>query len=184
MKTLCKAKLITLVIVIAGLNVGRAQEADATKEIKKTIRDYFAAMSARDVQGLRAVLDKRFVAVEAADKNAEVHFVDTGNAKELLPPEGNDDWDKDKIRLSSVKAEVSATHPSVAMASFTLTFPLDDQRVAGLEAALKQLPADFDESQRKAAARIIADRAVTNAMFAMLARQHGKWKIVCMSLPK
>jgi hypothetical protein len=32
--------------------------------------------------------------------------------------------------------------------------------------------------------KIIAERAVSNAMFAMLARRDGKWKIVCLSFPK
>jgi polysaccharide pyruvyl transferase WcaK-like protein len=32
--------------------------------------------------------------------------------------------------------------------------------------------------------KIASDRAIHNAMFAMLARQEGQWKIVCMSFPK
>jgi len=48
------------------------------------------------------------------------------------------------------------------------------KRVADLEAALKGISAEFDESQKKAAAKIIADRAIHNSMFAMLARQDGK----------
>jgi hypothetical protein len=184
MKAFFKTKCVAAVIIIAALNVGRAQQADSTKEIEQAIRDYLTAMSARDVKGLQAVLDKRFVAIEAADKNAKVHLVDTASEKELLPPKGNNDWDKDNIRLSAVEVKISETHPSVAMASFTLTVPMSAQKVANLEAALKDLPAEFNDAQRKAATKIIADRAVHNSMFAMLARQDGHWKIVSMSFPK
>lgn len=183
MKSCFKISCI-VVAIIAALNVGHAQESDATGGVEQTIRDYLAAMSARDVEGLRAVLDKRFGMIEASDKNAKVHFVDTDNSKELLPPEGNDDWDKDKIKLSSIKTEVSATHPSVAMASFTLTFPLSDKKIASLETVLKLAPAELDAVRKKALERMVADRAIHNSMFAMLARQSGRWKIVCMSFPK
>ena len=152
--------------------------------LRRQLKDYLKAMSARDVEGLQAVLDKHFVGVEAADNNAKVHFVHTDNSRELLPPEGNHDWDKIKPRLSSFKAEVSTPHPSVAMASFTMTYSLPNETLGHLEAALKQMPAEADESKRKEAAKIIADRAIHNSMFAMLARQDGKWKIVCMSFPK
>jgi len=184
MKASFNTKWIMAAVIIASLNVTLAQQAKQEKEIEQAIGDYLIAMSARDVKGLQAVLDKRFVAVEASAKNAKVHFVDTANDKALLPPEGNDDWDKDNIKLSSINATVSVTHPSIAMAAFTLTFPLSDKRVADLEAALKQAPAELDGPQRKAAAKIISDRAIHNAMFAMLGRQDGKWKIVCMSFPK
>jgi len=186
MKTLSKAKCLAaaLCIFVVAMDVGRAQDADATKQIEKTLQDYLTAMSARDVDGLRTVLDKQFTAIEAADTSAKVHSVDTSNGKGLLPPKGNDDWDKDKLKLTSVKVEVSATHSSVAMASFVLTFPLSDKSVANFETALKEFPAEFDEARKKAAMKIIADRAIHNSMFAMLARQDGKWKIVCMSIPK
>jgi hypothetical protein len=177
-------KGIAVVVIIAALSIAQAARTDATQEIEKVIRDYLKAMSARNIKGLQEVLDKRFVAVEAAAMNARVHLMDTANGKALLPPEGNDDWDKDKLKLSSIKAEISASHPSVAVASFTLTFPLTNKRVTELEAALKQAPAEFDEAQKQAAAKIISDRAIHNSMFAMLARQDGKWKIVCMSFPK
>lgn len=65
--------------MIAVLNSGYAQPTDATKEIDQAIRDYLAAMSARDVDGLQAVLDKHLVLVEAGDKNAKVHAVNVAN---------------------------------------------------------------------------------------------------------
>jgi len=184
MKTTVTTKWIAAAILMASLNIGDAQQADATKEIEKALGDFLAAMSVRDVKGLQEVLDKHFVGVEAGDKSAKVWVVDTANGNGLLPPKGNNDWDKDKIKLSSVEAKISTTHPSVAMASFTLTFPLSDKELANLEAAWKDAPPEFDESRKKAAAKIISDRAIHNSMFAMLARQDGRWKIVCMSFPK
>lgn len=184
MKPLFKITCIAAVIVAAALDFSIAQEADLTNEVANTIRDYLAAMSSRDAVRLRSLMEKRLAVIEADRTNAKIGFIDTSNERELLPPAGNDDWDKDKIKLSSIKSEVSATHPSVAMASFTLTFPLSDERVADIEAALKQMPAEFDEKASKAAQKMIADRAIHNAMFAMLARQSNQWKIVCMSFPK
>jgi len=176
--------LLAIAIITAGLNIAWPQELAATKEIERTLRDYLSSMSTRDVQGLRAVLDKRFVAVEAGREKAGTQVVDTGNPKEMLPPEGNDDWQPNRMKLSSVKAEISATHPSVAMASFILTQPLSEKRIADFQTALKDQPDRFDEVERKALAKLIADHAVKNAMFAMLARADGKWKIVAMSFPK
>jgi len=182
MKPFFIAKWIT--VIIAALNIVRAEPFDARKEIETTLSDYLTAMSARDVKGLQAVLDKRFVAVEAADENAKIHVVDTAKGAELLPPEGNDDWEKGRIKLSTIEVKISDTHPSVAMASFTLTLPLSDERVADLSTVLRQAPAEFDEARRKAVAKIISDRAIHNSMFAMLARQDGRWKIAAMSFPK
>jgi hypothetical protein len=184
MKTFFMCQFIAVLLIATTLGVGHAQETEATKEIGMAIRDYLMAMSTRDIQGVRAVLAAQFTAVEAADSTARIHLVDTASGKGLLPPEGNRDWDKDKIKLSSVKAEVSATHPSVAIASFTLSALLSDKQVAALEAALKLPPEEFDESRRKTASKLIGDRAVHSAMFAMLAKAEGKWRIVCMSFPK
>jgi hypothetical protein len=184
MKTNLKINLITAVILMAFLHFGNAQQVDTTKEIEKALDDYLAAMSTRDVNALQAVLSGHFVAIEAGDKNANVGMVDTANGNGLLPPEGNRDWDRDKIKMASDHAQISTTHPSVAMASFILSFPLSEERVADLQAALIDAPLEFDEVRRKAAEMIISDRAVHNSMFAMLARHGEKWKIVCMSFPK
>ena len=165
-----------------ALNAARAQESAAAKDIESTIRQYFTSMSKRDVEGLRAVLDTRFVAIEAGNPNAKVHVSDTAKAKEMLPPQGNDDWDN--VRLSDVKAKTSTTHPSVAIASFTLSFPLDAKTITQYEALLKSNQPKLDDAQRKILTQLIKDRAIDNSMFAMLAQQRGKWKIICMSFPK
>jgi hypothetical protein len=56
--------------------------------------------------------------------------------------------------------------------------------VAGFREALRARDAEFDKAQRGAVARMITDRAINNSMFAMLARQDGNWKIVCISFLK
>ncbi len=183
MKRPRKAGHITASIIIACLNMSPAQEANRTQEVEKTLEAYLTAMSARDLKGLQAILDKQFVGVKAGQQNAKTYLVDTSNSQALLPPAGNHDWDKDQMKISSVKAEVSATHPSVAIVSFTLTQPLTEQTRAAYEASLQNPPAEWGESEKQAAARIIKDKAVHNAMFAMVARRDSKWKILCMSLP-
>lgn len=169
MKTRCVVKAITLAIVLTSTVVSAQQQ-------------FVASMSARDLEGLRAVLDQRLTVVKAARGKARSYIVSTDNPKELLPPEGNDDWQA--LKLSKVTAQVSAPHASVAMASFTLTHPLDAEAVATMKAALKENLAGWDQTERDAAVRMVADRAVTGLGFAMLARLDGRWKIVSMTVPK
>ncbi len=182
-----KTKFITrtnicAAILLAGLSISEAQPAESAPAIEATIRQYYAAMAKRDMESLRGVLDKKFIVVEADRANAKVGVLDSGKSSELLPPEGNHDWDD--IQISSVKIEISPTHPSVAVVSFTLTQPLDAKSVARLKEALDGAFGQFDESQRKAVAQRIADRAIHNSEFAMLARRDGKWKIVSLSVPR
>ena len=93
MKAGLKLQLVAASIVGITVSLGQAQEAEPTKEIENVIRDYLAAMAARDVQALRVVLDTNFIAIEAF-RDARVHSVDTTSDKALLPPEGNKDWNK------------------------------------------------------------------------------------------
>jgi len=177
--------MAVLIVMVMGRVDGLvAQEGGAEREIEKAIGDYLSAMSGRDAKGVQAVLAGTFVAVEAGDKEAKVHLVDPANTRELLPPEGNNDWAKERIRLGSIKATVSETHPSVAMAAFTLTIPLSDPQVTQFESILKDAPAKLDERQKEAMARIVANRAMHHAMFAMLAREQDRWKILSMTFPK
>jgi hypothetical protein len=182
MKTLFKTMLALLAtILLAGLHVSYARSEDAAREVESVIRQYYKAMSARDLESLREVLDSRFIAVEAGSEDAKVHVVDTSKISDLLPPEGHPDWQN--LQISQVKVEVSGTHPSVATASFIVTQPFDAKKIAALENALKSAPPEFDDLHRKAAAKLIADRAINNAELAMLARRDGKWKIVTISVP-
>ncbi len=134
------------------------------------------------MESLQGLLDRRFVIVEAGQANARVGVLDSSKSADLLPPEGNHDWDN--IQVSSVKVEVSATHPSVAAVSFTLKQPLDASSVARLQEALDTAPGAFDESKRSEITTRIANRAVHYSEFAMLARRDGRWKIVSVSVPR
>ena len=174
--------IVAIACNLAGPGAGRAQAADASKEIESTLRQYYASMKTRDVEGLRSQLASRFIAIEAGRDKAKTQTVDANNPKELLPPEGNKDWLG--IELSSVATTVSSTHPTVATASFTLIMPLSEKRVAGMQAALKARPEGFNEVQRAAISKMIADRAIKSEMFAMLAQQDGRWKIACLSFPQ
>jgi hypothetical protein len=185
MKRLFDAKLIAVAtILMTNFYIAFAEESNATKEIETTIRRYFTAMSARDAEGLRRILDKRFVVVEAWQDKARTQLVDTDDVRQILPPEGNRDWDKDKVRITSIRVEVSDTHPSVATASILVTRPLDDKTVAGMEEMLKVNAARLDETKRKALTKWIAARAIDQSMLAMLARHESGWLLVSMSFPK
>ena len=174
--------IVAIACNLAGPGAGRAQPTDASKEVEATLHQYYASMKTRDIEGLRSALANRFIVIEAGRDKAKTQTVDVNNPKELLPPEGNKDWQG--IELSSVATSVSSTHPTVATASFTLIMPLSEKRVAGMQSALKARPEGFNDVQRAALSRMIADRAIKSEMFAMLARQDGRWKIVCLSFPQ
>ncbi len=176
-----RTTLISNLVLFAFLWLPRVYGQDSEpKEVETTLRRYFTAMSARDLEALRSVLDKRFVAIKATRQNAQSYVVDTANPQNIVPK--NDDWND--IRVDEVKIELSATHPTVASATFKLVRPMDAQRVAGMETALKENAASFNEGERKLIARMIADRASLGSGFAMLARQDGRWKIVSLTFPK
>ena len=165
------------------LHVACAEEPTAQKEIETAIGQFFSSMSKRDVKALQAVLyAPRFVGIEAAGQQAQAHVIHTDKPEELLPPEGNDDWDN--VRISDVKVQTSTTHPSVAVASFTLEFPLDAKTVARYKKMLEANPAELGEAKKKAFSKIVDDGALKTTMFAMFGRQLRKWKIVCITLPK
>jgi hypothetical protein len=175
--------LITLstTLLVSGLNFAYAQDQNSRTEIEAVILQYFKGMANRDVESLRGVLDKKLMVVEAGHTSAKTGVVDTSKNSELLPPEGNDDWTT--VKVSAIETRVSGTHRSVAVASFILTQPLDDKKIAALQAVLKDRPEALDEAQRKEVTKRIADRAIQHSELAMLARRDGKWKIVSISVP-
>lgn len=165
-----------------ALGLGFAQENAATKKIESSVRQFFTSMSTRDFKSLQAVLDTQLVGIEATGQNAGIHWLDTTDDEEMFPPKGNDDWDD--VGVADMKIELSTTHPSVAVASFTLTFPLDAGQAATLRDAVEKKTIELSDAQKKVFDKMIKDQVVRNSMFAMLARRNGKWKIICMSLPK
>ena len=158
------------------------QDSALNRKIGQAVRRYFEATADRDLDGLQGVLGGRVMAIEAGTANSTAQILDTTNSKEILPPPQNDDWEN--IQILDLKAERSATHPSVAMASFTLAFPLDDEAVMLREQILAEDSLELDESERAKFATQIKLRAIRNSMFAMLSLQNGQWKIVSITVPK
>ncbi len=159
-------------------------QASAPKEIESTIRQYFASMTKRDAAGVRAVLGSQLAGIEpnmaGGRPNARVGEIDTADTKQLLP--SNDDWDH--ITISDVKVQTSTTDPFVATASFTLTRPLESKdALTYYEALLKSDSIELSDAHKKHLAKLVDEGTISNSMFAMLARQDGTWKIVCMSFP-
>jgi len=179
-----KSRYIAAVIISTLFVCVQAEAPTAPQDVENTLRRFLAAMSSRDTAELRLVLHSQVSIIKAGRSDAKIGAVNVRNGAELLPPVGNRDWDTNKIKLSAVKVEISATHPSVAMVSFSLDFQLGDKEVDGLRTALKNSPAEFSEQQAKEIRKRIADRAVKNAAFAMFGKQAGEWKIVSISLPQ
>jgi hypothetical protein len=193
MKTLIIRALLLTVLFAAFPISGSAQTADAPKEIEKVIGGYFAAISVRDAAAMRKVLAKEFVGMdtvtEAGKKNARIEILDTANDKKILPPEGNDDLAG--FRVSSLRAELSDSNPTAAIASFTISRPLTEKELKNFQEAIDpknfkaagvDLPKDY-EVQRTRIQKWVSDRNIQLSLLAMLGRQDGKWKIVCMSFP-
>lgn len=181
MKQTCQIHYIAAAIILAMACCAEAQDADAGKEIETSLGTYFAGVSARDVGGVRAVLASAFSAVEARE-SAVIHAVNTANDEEIIPVEGNGDIAG--LKFAFIKAEVSKTDPSVAVASFRLILPQTEEQLASIKAALATTPASqWSEKVKRRLQQTLADKAMHFDMFAMLARQDGKWKILCMSFP-
>lgn len=151
-------------------------------EAAEAVRQYFVSTSKRDIEGLRDVLAERLMAIEAGDTDSRALVLDTSNQSELLPPKQNDDWVS--IDIQSVQAERSETHPAVAMASFTLSFPLDEEGVMQRVRYVRSKPPELDEARRRVLLSQIRNKAVNNEMFAILMLQAGKWKVASISVPK
>ena len=193
MKTSIISTLTLAALFAAFPNHARAQQTDTATEIEKVIGDFFNAITARDALAVRNVLGKRFVAMdtvtEAGKKNARIEFLDTTNSQKLLPPEGNTDMAN--LRVSSLKAEFSDSNPTVAIASFVASRPLTRKELEGFRKAIdpKTLtdagvdPAD-SAVERARIGKWVSEKEIRFSLLAMLGRQDGKWKIVCMSFPE
>src|SRR5262249_54057475 len=102
-----------------------------------------------------------------------VGFDDAKDIRRLLPEGKN----LSSMEISSVKIDVSPTHRSVGVASFTLNIRFSKQQLADFEAELKQTP-------NAELSKLFSDGGLKASMFAMLARNSdGSWKIVCISFP-
>ena len=172
---------------------GSAQTTDASKEIEKAIGDYFAAISERDTPAMRKVLAKQFVAMDtvtkAGKKNARIGYLDTAADEQILPPEGNKDMAG--FRVSALKAELSDSNPTAAIASFTISRPLTEKQLEDFRRAIDPktftdagvtAPKDY-EVQRARIQKWVSEKHMQFSLLAMLGQQDGEWKIVCMSFP-
>lgn len=170
-----------------------AQTTDASKEIEKVIGDYFAAISERDASAVRKVLAKQFVGMgavtESGRKSARLEYLDTANNKQILPPEGNNDMVG--FRVSALRAEISESNPTAAIASFTISRPLTERQLEDFRRVIdpKTLadagvapPKDY-ETQRARIQKWVSEKQMQFSLLAMLGLQDGEWKIVCMSFP-
>jgi hypothetical protein len=196
MKTSITSTLILVAVFLASPILCRAQQTDPTKEIEKVIGDFFSALSARDASAVRNVLGKQFVAMDvvtqAGKKNSRIEFLDTSDDEKVLPPKENNDMAG--LRVSSLKAEFSDSNPTVAIASFVASRPLTEKQLEAFTKSLAIDPRTFRdnsavdpavyEAQRARIEKWVCEKQIQFSMLAMLGRQNGKWKIVCMSFPE
>ena len=169
-------------MLIAGSIAGYAQDRDATKEIRNTIRQYYHAMAVRDVDALQGVLDKTFIVVEAGRENANAHVIHADDPANLLPPEGNDDWQN--LQVTDLKVSLSSTHPTVATVVYAVMHPLDAEDTKALEDVLKASSSPLDEAQRQEIHKRLGDGGSKESECAMLVLRDGGWRIVSISMPK
>lgn len=173
------ALIVFAVVLLPGFCAAQTEDGNAQQQIGNSIRQYYSGLAKRDLAELRKALDDKFVIVAAARQSARTGVLDTSKPADILPK--NDDWDHAEV--TSVQAEVSTTHPTVAMASFTLKLPLTPNQITAMQDALKQQPDAFSQEEKRVVEKRIEDRAVITSQFAMLAFKERSWKIVSISLP-
>lgn len=177
--------------LLAPFNLVPAQQPDSSEQaVGEVIEHYFDAVTNRDAPALRKVLGKKFVVMhaitEAGNKNAHVEFVDTADDSKLLPPEGNDDMHG--LQVTSMEVQFSDSNSTAAIASFVVSRSLTKSEMVHFQTLLQHLKAtsenrtepDVDQVRIE---RMLADEQMRYSMLAMLGRQAGEWKIVCMSFP-
>lgn len=183
MKTLRKpAAAFSVCLLIVGSPSGYAQEESSTKDVGETIHRYYRAMETRDVEALQQVLHPTFIGIESGRGNAKVHIINTSDTSKLLPPDGNNDWEN--LTLKDLNVIVSSTHPSVATVSYSVFHPTDPRIVEMLQDELKVSASELDEVRRNEISTLLAAKGSTESECAMLALCDGKWRIVCLSVPR
>jgi hypothetical protein len=158
-----------------------AEDNTAATQVSKTLKQFVTCMAERDGTKLATTFDVNLQIVEAGS-NAQVHLFEAGTLKQLLPPEGNDDWKS--ARIEQLEVQVSTTNPSIAIASYRLVFPIDETQIKKLESLLNDSSQQLPANQRSELARLVKDKSTSNEMFAMLCRKQGGWRIVSMTVPK
>lgn len=153
-----------------------------SKEIESTIKEFFGGIKTRDIERVRNSLHENAIILEDSHPNAgRIDVVHTMDESKLLPPNGNDDWEK--IELSSFEIQ-HTSKSSVATMTFVLKTPLTEKEVTSLQIVLKSPPSPLTDEEKKKWERIIKSKMMETTLHAMLAKKKGSWKIVCLSMPK
>lgn len=183
-------RVILTIVVVMTINVS-AWSAEQSPEkgadaqaIRNTLEQYFKAMRERDVPAIQRLLSAPEIAVEASGQNARVELVDRDKPEQLLPPEGNKDWEE--LTLTDMEVQISPTHPSVAMVSFVLARELSEQQAIGMRAALTEQIVKVSEAQRAMIEKWLQNKRVDSVMFALMGkdrRDGGRWRIIAMTFP-
>jgi hypothetical protein len=154
--------------------------------VRNALEQYFKAMRERDASAIEGLLRSPAIAVEVSRESAGVELVDRSKHQQLLPPEGNKDWEK--LALSDVTVQISPTHPAVAMVSFVLAKKLSEQEVQGMKAALaEQKLVKITKEQRTMLESMLQKKRLDNVMFALMgkdSKDRGRWKIIAMTFPR
>jgi hypothetical protein len=104
--------------------------------------------------------------------------LDPNKPERLVPPKGNEKWDR--ITFSEQRVEISPTHRSIAVVSFVFKMKMTKEQLKGMEDHLPML----DEGQRNQAEKMFKGGDARFSMFALMAKKRGQWKIVSMTFPK
>ncbi len=181
-KMLNITSVLSACLLMAGSITSYAQDKGVTEEVAKTIRQYYKAMATRDVQTLRSLLESTYILVEADRGNTKAHVLNTRETSNLLPPEGNDDWEN--LVVSDLKVSLSSSNSSVATVSYSLFHPIDPEIVKMLEDQLKAPASQLDKAQRQEISKQLEVKGCTESEHAMLALRDGRWRIVSISVTK
>lgn len=162
----------------AGPAVNQTTEEHA---IRMVVEQYFHAMKNRDVEELRNVMGLSVSVLEAGRPTARVEVVNAGNAAYLLPPEENDEWED--VTLASLKIQISRTHPSVASVTFGLFRKLSQADQEVIEDLVTTDGANLSDEEWMRTKVLLDTRGIRTEMFALLAREEGRWKLSAVTVP-
>ena len=174
--------LLAMLLVSIGAAGEDTKKVNDEGRISEVVKGYFASVRDRDFDGIQAVLHESLTLVEASHTSSKIEVLRSDASKDLLPPPGNDDWEE--VTISDISVRVSSTHPSVAAVSFVIDIPIDEEVLKSLREISSETMASFDDETKKRIDQSLREKSNRAAMFALLAKKRGEWKIVSLALPK
>ena len=177
-----RCSVLAILLVTIGAVAEETKKVTDEGRISEVVKQFFASIRDRDVHGIQDVLHESLTVVEVSHTSSSIEVLRSDACKALLPPPGNDDWEK--ATISDICVQISSTHQSAAAVSFVINFPVDEKELKMLQEMSSETMASLDDEHKKVLDQVLTEKSHKASMFALLAKRRGEWKIVSMTLPK